>query len=795
MTREQQVLSRSATAQIVLVGVTAFVAVLGFRAAFSDWSFALPAAIGAAGATGIVLLSAWRRLLIGETIALSTVAMLIFGAVAVGGLPTPNSFTTLFEGLRSGWADILTLTPPTTLTGELVALPFVLAWFGATVGCELSRRTSIPGLPMVGPLIALVVSVLVTGENRSVGLTQGALLATIALTIGLLQWLRSTDGGERALDVDRDDQSTATRAVVGSTVRVVAALALIAGLAPFVGPRLPFAEANERFDLRDRNEPPWDPLQVSSPLAQVKSYLLAERAEDRLFTVASEQSPTRFSLAVLGDFDGSVWTAGSTTGASAVTEFRPVGNVLPTATDAGAIVDGPADTELTITIDALRGPFIPLVGVPATIEVSDAVSADPAFRMNLVTGTIASPAGLRTGQTISMSVSDDPAPAPTVLATADLAPVPAIEDSDIVPLAIRNLAADLVEGVDVGWGQVEALRDRFVDTGFYDTSAAALPGHSYFGLARFLDDPDRIVGYEEQYAAAAALVGRVADIPTRVVVGFLIPESRYVDGAADVLAPDITAWIEVDVAEVGWVVVDVAPDRSREPTAEAQGRTFEDVAIPSPPPPPPIPPTPDILASEDKEPEDEEDEEEEEEEAEVPAESGVATGVLVAGGVASALILAVLVGAVIAVVKTTRRRRRRRHDDAAVSVAMAWRETLDRYEEAGVAFSSRATPNEAVRTVTAHGDLGAAGTEHLEDLAGIVAKSAFHPQPPEASDAAGAWNYYDGVSRSVSEESSVLQRVRMAANPRTLRKQGWSRAVSERRSNSSKASTDEESLV
>ena len=64
-----------------------------------------------------------------------------------------------------------------------------------------------------------------------------------------------------------------------------------------------------------------------------------------------------------------------------------------------------------------------------------------------------------------------------------------------------------------------AIRDLFHDEGFYDKTTRVPPGHSYYRLAQFLADPEQIVGYEEQYAAAAALIGRIAELPVRVVVG------------------------------------------------------------------------------------------------------------------------------------------------------------------------------------------------------------------------------------------------------------------------------------
>ena len=155
---------------------------------------------------------------------------------------------------------------------------------------------------------------------------------------------------------------------------------------------------------------------------------------------------------------------------------------------------------------------------------------------------------------------------------------------------MRNLAADLVEGHDRGWPQLAAIRDEFVNQGFYDVTEDTAPGHSYGRIAAMLEEPDRIVGFEEQYAAAAAVMAQVAELPVRVVVGYRVPAASWRNGRAEVTAGDIAAWVELDAGEHGWIPVDVTPDRSRTPDPDTQGSTTEQIAIPNPPPPPPPPP-------------------------------------------------------------------------------------------------------------------------------------------------------------------------------------------------------------
>ena len=57
------------------------------------------------------------------------------------------------------------------------------------------------------------------------------------------------------------------------------------------------------------------------------------------------------------------------------------------------------------------------------------------------------------------------------------------------------------------------IRDKFVNEGFYDVTEATPPGHSYGRINLMLEDPSRIVGFEEQYAAAAGVMARAASLP------------------------------------------------------------------------------------------------------------------------------------------------------------------------------------------------------------------------------------------------------------------------------------------
>ena len=113
-----------------------------------------------------MLYARWRRLLLGESVAISAVAFVLLGGIAVNGIPTPAAYGEFARGLVDGWADLLSSAPPADITEQLRALPFTVAWLSAAVGGEIARHSRRPGLPAIGPILALALSLLFTVEER-----------------------------------------------------------------------------------------------------------------------------------------------------------------------------------------------------------------------------------------------------------------------------------------------------------------------------------------------------------------------------------------------------------------------------------------------------------------------------------------------------------------------------------------------------------------------------------------------------------------------------------------------------
>jgi transglutaminase-like putative cysteine protease len=749
-------------AAVAIVAAMSIIAAVGFRSTLSGWSFVSAAAIGAIGASAIVLFARARRLLLGESVALSAVGFVVLGGVAAGGFPTPGAYAAFARGLVDGWADLLSSAPPADLTEQLRALPFTVAWLSAAVGGEIARHSRRPGLPAVGPILALALSLLFTVEERWLALAQGAgILAGTLLLITVAQRL-----GTRRVVATLDEFDAA--AVSTNRARLMLGAAVVVGAvvaAPLVGPHLPGAESHERFDLRRYQVPPFDPLAVPSPLAEVKASLKDERKDDVVFTVSGDTPIARWPVAVMTDYDGVVWTVADPQRDPSGTEFVPVDTQLPkleppAPTGAKVVTD-------TVTIKDLGGNFLPTAGIARELRLPTPGGRDLDPRMNLGTGTLALPGGVPDGLTYEVRSAVPPEVSEEQLADAHIATVDRSKELELLPPPVRNLAADLVEGRDTGWDQMKAIRDEFVNQGFYDATPDTPPGHSYGRIATMLTDPTRIVGFEEQYAAAAAVMAEVAGLPVRVVVGYEIPPEAWRNGKADVVANDISAWVELDAGDLGWVPVDVTPDRTRTPDPESHGATTQQVAIPNPPPPPPPPPSVEPPRQEERKPDD-------------TAIDPITFRWGDSGGwapwaVVTATVTAIPVGIVLAFAavvlawKALRRHRRRTRPTTTGRIAGAWAEAIDRCTEAGAPRLADVTPHERVGVYVHDQQLDDVAGD-MRSLAAQVDRAAYAATVPADEHATEAWRCSDEVAAELRRRHGAARRLRMQLDPRPLRR-------------------------
>ncbi|MEU7808766.1 DUF3488 and transglutaminase-like domain-containing protein [Micromonospora chalcea] len=623
------------------------------------------------------------------------------------------------DAARNAIPRLLTAMIPVEPAPDTVLVPVVAAWLAGLTAAEVALRAGRVLLGYLPPALLYAGALYVVGPNADPAIGPTVVFAAVAAA-GL-----ATPG--RLSGPASDPVAGLTPAVRAAVrLRLVAAsaagLAVVVALAALLAPVVA-AQVDERpVDPRRYVEPPRVESLDENPLIRISGWAL--NPDQRLLDVrtvngASADGPPRIRLAVLSDYDGVTWRVGAT--------YRNAGRILP-ATDPAPGATTEAVTQEIIVAD-LTGRLLPAVPTPR--EVTGArVAYDPA------SGTLIRPEGLAPGLRYEVS-SVRERPDANLLSTAN---VPAGDEvarvlrvPDGAPEPLRRLATQLAESNGAPYARADAIATFLAE--HYRVTADAPSGHAYPNLAFFLFGPRNGGGQRgtsEQFAAAFAVLGRLAGLPTRVVVGF------GPGGDGPVRAADAYAWPEVLFDGVGWVPFDPMPRPDEEP------RPVEEDFRPQPEDPPPseVPaPTEEPSAAPP---------------AAAPApgreQGGPGTPVLVGGGVGG---LALLVGAVLAALYAMRRRLTRSRLDAAdpgERVAGAWRELTDALRLAGhpvgpdlaaaeVAERARRTLAEARTAQSSDGTaIGGPDEAGVNDLAALLNQAGFAPgsvTPEQAQRAVG----------------------------------------------------------
>lgn len=766
-----------------LIGVGGAVAGTSLHGALHGLQVWTGAVIGAAVAVTAWVLAERFRLVVFEWVSVSLGLFLVLGGPVVGLVPTPAAYNDFFGGIAEGWADLLSTVPPTPADGPLAAPPYLLAWASTTIGLAVLRhigRIRLPAIGMVGPVTGFAAGLLFIPELTRTSIAQAVALLALTLTVGRHQLTSFNLEPDRLLGNTTMVRRRSRLLQAGLIVVVVVVGAAV--LAPYI----PGPDDQQRLTLRDRLEPPWEPLDEPSPLAHIKSNYVDEVRDDVVFVVRGDAVPARWSVATLAAYDGTVWTVGDSelSGRAPFVSIDRLAPVDERSQRAGATSDTTAPVAEPMMIDVelvdLDGPWLPLAGRLLEIDLTaiDPTGLDPSgldpsgsdptdaidMRFNARTGTAAAPGRPE-----------------TLRYTALVRPWPVVPQDDLVDLdfpepaalglegqaaSVRDWSADVVEGLDRGWDQVAAIRDELIQGG-YLADDKLQPGHSWARLNKFFAD-EEFYGNEEQYAAVAGIAARNAGLSARVVVGYVIDPAKLAAAAGGsddeevaVTRGEASAWLEVLTVQHGWVPVDITPPRDNEPTIEDKGTRFESVAAPNPPPPPP--PPPEIEA---ETPDEELDDEEETDDDEATS-TGRSWLVGLAVGVASAVgfpLVAVAAWLGMMVLLKGRRRRRRTAREPPDSVAGAWFELADRLDEAGVGRGRNFSLDE--QAILIGGALGD-GTESAR-LAHLVDRAAFSRDGVDHGDAAQAWSDCDALVERLQDSAPLPVRLRRLADPRAL---------------------------
>ncbi|HEX3716145.1 MAG TPA: transglutaminase-like domain-containing protein [Trebonia sp.] len=741
--RRDEALDAAALIVLTMIGI------VGFRPAYGGHGYL------AAGAAGVLLglllshLGERARLPLLAVTAAGILAFLLFGGViSQTGTVSLPVLRSVAGTAVSGWQQLLTTARPVGRTAGLLVLPYLLGLFSGVAGYALARRTALAAAPAAAPAVVVALSILFGAAEPAAAVLQGAGFAAVTLAWAAVRQQR---GAQSLGTIGR--QRPWQRIAAGAAVLAVAA----AGAA-FIGPHLPGARSHQRVVFYV--QPPFDVTAYPSPLAGFRDYTADVPASlsvygKELLAVSGLPAGSLVRIAAMDTYDGLAWgvanAAASTGTGASFGGFQRVGTLLPGA------VDGPARTAVITVQAAYDLPWLPDLAGTTGISFAgpDAGNLQAALRFNVATTTGIIPSGVPAGLRYTVSAG---AGQTAVSRLAAASPEGAPSSSIQIPAAVQAFAQAHSLTATTPMGKVLALAGYLRENGRYSNGGGGqsviTAGHDAGRLTSFLEGK-QIIGDDEQYAAAMALLANAVGVPARVSLDATVPANGTVYGK------DVRADIEVDTAEYGWVTLPASQfTGTKSPQLQQQKVT---------PPPQPVkvvPPrrgdtAPVAVANAGSAVS---------RTAATPRSStgfavpAIVVTLLTYGGTPLAAVVAA--AAALIAVKAARRRRRRSHGPPAARVAGAWRELVDLGRDLGIG------PGPAGLAALTRREFAARAEGQGLPAAGAVAAAAdaavFGPADPDAEAAARIWQLVAEARQAATRSLPLRRRTWVAVNPASL---------------------------
>ncbi|MFP7760780.1 transglutaminaseTgpA domain-containing protein [Marisediminicola sp. LYQ85] len=740
------------------------IAATAFWPVYESFQFVLVVAVTTVVATVIAVTAAVYRL------PAHVVGLAVVGAYAVLGVPLAVPSRALYgvfptlQGLRdlavgtaTSWKQLVTVTLPVGSFEALLVPVFLLTLLVVTITMSVALRSTKPAWAALGPVVLFL-----TGIAFGSAVAFLPFVLALALTAATLLWL--TWSRARRSIVGRSAASGENSAASVRPVPMRTLLAAVAIIAVAAGGSVAAATAvpptAEREVVRTAVEQPFDPRDYPSPLSAFRRYLEPGAASTEMASVDGLEQGDRLRIATLDSYDGITYSVGSDRVASASGTF----SLVPFEFDQSAVEGDPVDIE--VTIGAYEGVWVPTVGQLESVRFTGAGAGAlrDSFYYNDNSGTAASLAELDDGDRYALSGvvpkgSESADVSDLTPGTATLPRATALPDE-------LSVALDrYVDGVESAGDRLEAALDGlraegYVSHGVGDDEPFSRSGHSADRLTElFTATP--MVGDEEQYAVAAALMARELGFPARVVMGF-VPE--VTSATTVVRGDDVSAWIEVDTAENGWVTLDPTPLEREIPDEVVEEPT--QVARPQSPVQPPVD---DQDQLDDQVPPDTLDDDTEE-------DDGVLAWLAFAGTVLAWLLVAaaIIAAPFLAIVGAKVRRRilRRRSAEPVEAVTAGWREFEDAVVDHGFDPPASATRSELAAVVPG----GQAGA-----VAAAADRAVFSPTGASRIDADQVWRAVDELRADLDRGLTRRERFAAAVSLRSFDSRRGARTTDEPR--------------
>ncbi|BDZ51020.1 hypothetical protein GCM10025867_32610 [Frondihabitans sucicola] len=535
----------------------------------------------------------------------------------------------------------------------------------------------------------------------------------------------------------------AGRAVAGTVVTLVIAGALSAGATTALAPTA------HRWVAREAVVKPFDPRDYVSPLSGFRAYEQSPTSSQAQLTVTGLPAGDLLRIATLDTYDGVDFSVGSDHASEASGTFTRV----PTSYDQSRVRG--AQTSIDVSVDGYSGVWLPTVGKLESIDFSgsSASAHRDAFFYNDTTGTAAVVGGIGKGTSYRLTAVSPRQPTTSELAglTPGTASVPT---PSAVPAALKTTLEGYVDGVTGQGARLQAAlkgmkAQGYVSHGVGQDEPVSRSGHGADRLEQLFTDK-QMIGDAEQYAAAAALMADQLGFPSRVVLGFTAADST--GGTTTFRGSDITAMIEVDTAQFGWVTLDPNPTPRKIPdiSKEDPNKVSRPQSVIQPPPQESDP------RNDQSQPQSKQDNP-----ADAPAWIAILlTAATIAGWVALAAGILMAPFLAIVAVKARRRLRRRRARDPRRRMTAGWQEFEDAVVDHGIATPTSATRSEVAASV---------GGTRAGVLARVVDRSVFAPESSDPGDADRVWKAVGEMRTQLDRGLTRWQRFKAAVSTRSLR--------------------------
>jgi Transglutaminase-like superfamily len=745
----------------IMLWIATAIASIALWPIYHSSALILMVAVTTAVGSLLAILGAWFRwappIVMGGTV----VAFLAFGVplavpseAILGIFPSANGLVDLLAGVALGWKQLLTISLPVGGYQTLLVPFYTLVLVLTVLSLTIALRAKHGDVAVTGPGILFLTATAFGSETPVLPIESSlGLLAFLLLWIVWRRWYRRRiaigllasqvrSGSDAPIEVRADTRFVGLRTLFAA----VLILALAAGTAVAAAAGIP--PVGTRDVLRTATTQPFEPRNYASPLSGFRTYWQQPKTDDVLLTVRGLPSGSRIRLATLDSYDGIVYSVGSAAVNPASGSFSRVPFELEQTGVSGTAA------QITITDQSYSGVWLPTVGTFKKVAFAgpNAATLRDDFFYNNTSGTAVDVGKLAAGDsyTLDVVVPKQPSLGSLTSATPGTASVPPV---NALPAELSTTLNAYVGKATTQGAKLVAMISALKANGYVShgvgTEPASRSGHALDRINELLT-ATRMIGDAEQYSVTAALMARELGFPARVVMGF-VPETTG-PGTADIRGKDVSAWIEVDTAQQGWVTIDpnpkvrpipVVPPKDPNQVAQPQTVVPPPATLLNPVEPQPVPDT--------------------QQHANPPPNAFLVGLVAVLEATGWSLLgIAILLSPffVILIAKSRRRKARRRSPTPLGQISGGWQEFEDSVLDHGIEPPPAATRSEVATTV---------GGTRTAVLAAVTDRATFGPGFPDETEAELVWRSVNELTAALDAGRTRWQRLAARISLRSLR--------------------------